>query len=258
MLGASYIDIAFLCPSLSHSTQVVMVRSSRSILDALRVGMLLCDVPTPSLLLDHSTALNWHNLAPGTLDSAINESPNTLNDLLYVHVGVLSGRDSSVGAVGATTGRGRDTPIQLGHLDCTLDEAGGPRSFVGLGLNNHFTGGYYWGRASGPGAAMPAPGVELRELAPDSASSAETQPLLQLVRVDNSNDGKRSEWCEFLQRGDQLQIVPGSPDALLASGPFDVVVGVCRTGEHVPPGAEPRVDAVWKRDRVSRQWLRAM
>ena len=94
---------------------------------------------------------------------------------------------------------------------------------------------------------MPAPGVELRE--------GGQAPLLSLLRVDNSNDGKRSEWCEFLRKGDQVQIVPQSPSALLTSGPFDVLVGVRRTGEGVPPGAEPIVDAAWTRE-PSGLWTR--
>ena len=65
----------------------------------------------------------------------------------------------------------------------------------------------------------------------------------QLVRVANSNDGKRSEWCEFLRKNDQLQIVPPTSRALLASSVHDVLVGVRRVGDGVPPGAEPIVDA---------------
>ena len=33
---------------------------------------------------------------------------------------------------------------------------------------------------------------------------------LQLLRVDNSNDGKRSEWCEFLRAGDQVRSLGAS------------------------------------------------
>ena len=78
------------------------------------------------------------------------------------------------------------------------------------------------------------------------------------MRVDNSNDGKRSEWCEFLRAGDQVQIVPASHTELLASGPFDVLVGVRRVGDGVAPGAEPVVEAAWQRDESSGQWSRVL
>ena len=136
-------------------------------------------------------------------------------------------------------------PVTLARLDCTLEQVGGSEAFLGLGLNNHMTGGYYWGRASGPGAAMPAPGVALR--------SAEEG--LHLVRVENSNDGKRSEWCEFLRRDDQCQIVPADPRAALNA--FDTVVGICRMGDAVPPGAEPIVDAIWQRNGAG-EWERSL
>lgn len=145
-----------------------------------------------------------------------------------------------------------DSQVLLAELDCSVDDIGGLESFVGLGLNNHLCGGYYWGRASGPGAAMPAPGVKLA-----TTPSSDTGRL-SLLRVDNSNDGKRSEWCEFLQWGDQLQVVPASTEALLTAGPFDVLVGVRRVGEGVPPGAEPRVSAVWQRQQGTGDWHRVL
>ena len=221
------------------------MRATGPFLDLLHVGMLMCDVPTPALVLDHSTATKWNKLSDAALDAALNDNPKSLVDVIYAHTSVLSGRDPQAGAVGLTTvpgvaaGRAAEY-VELARLDVTLEQAGGVGSFVGLGLNNHFTGGYYWGRASGPGAAMPAPGVEL-------AFAKGAKPLLSLLRVDNSNDGKRSEWCEFLRKGDQLQIVPQSPSGMLTTGPFDVLVGVRRQGDGVPPGAEPIVVAAWMR-----------
>ncbi len=208
---------------------------------ALRAGLLLCDVPTPALLLDHSTAATTCGLSPEELDAAINEADaERLTDLLYIHASVTSGRDASAGAVGMTTLPQRAAPtepVRLATLDTTLAQVGGDGAYLGLGLNNHMTGGYYWGRSSGIGAAMPAPGVDL-------AGDVAGEGALRLVRVENSNDGKRSEWCEFLSLDDQVQIVPASATAALAA--FDTIVGVTRDGHRgIPRGAEPNIEAAW-------------
>jgi hypothetical protein len=210
---------------------------------ALKAGLLLCDVPTPALLLDHSTAATTCGLSPEQLDRALNDADaERLTDLLYVHASVTAGRDSSAGAVGTTTsfGFGREAAaeqIRLATLDCTLAQVGGDGAYCGLGLNNHLTGGYYWGRSTGVGAAMEAPGVAL---------AGEAEGALRLVRVENSNDGKRSEWCEFLTKNDQVQIVPASAEAALAA--FDTIVGVTRDGHRgIPRGAEPMIEAAWTR-----------
>ena len=214
-------------------------------------GMCLCDVPTPALLLDHSTAATWRGISPRELDAALNDAnAELLSDLLFVHTATVAGRDAEAGAVGTVPayGFGRTTPAEpvvLATLDCTKRQAGGAEAFLGLGMNNHFTPGYYWGRSTGPGAAMPAPGVALR-------SDAE-EALLRLVRLENSNDGKRSEWCEFLTPQDQMQLVV----PVGALGAFDTVVGVTRDGQRgVPRGAEPIVEACWTRDASSGVWGR--
>jgi len=222
---------------------------------SLSIGTMLCDVPSPALLLDCTTArrrgvaLDSEHL--GQLDG------ERFQDLVYVHASVLTGREASDGPVGTTTRAGgtcETSDIVLACLDASASECGGSDAFVGLGLNNHFTGGYYWGRSSGPGAALPAPGVRLRTEGDDG--------LLTMVRsasvlrndgeeANNSNDGKRSEWAEFLRSGDQVQIVV-SPGELAADGAaaFETLVGVTRDGDGgVPPGAEPLVEAVWTRDR---------
>lgn len=223
-------------------------------LDALRVGMLLCDLPTPALVLDVSTARR--GLSDADIEAALNGggrrggASDALQDLVYVHSSVRVGRDPAAGAVGLTTvqGGGYTEYVTLAQLDCTSEQAGGAGSFVCLGLNNHYTPGYYWGNSVGTGAAEPAPGVALR-------AEGAGRPLL-LERVANTNDGKLSEWCEFLRHGDQISIVPASPAALLAAGPLDVLVGVRRVGEGVPPGAEPKVGAAWRRDEASGRWGR--
>ena len=199
---------------------------------ALKMGTMLCDVPTPALVVDCTTARRQRGIS--TLENISPFSP-ALQGLLFVHTSVTSGRDISFGAVGATT-RGstgyfmkgtREVvgDIVLANLDAPYC---GGSAYVGLGLNNHFTGGYYWGRSSGPGAALPAPGVGV----------VFAEGLLQLVRTkddENSNDGKRSEWCDFLQRGDQLQLVvkPASspqPGSICLLGSAAMVTETCHEG----------------------------
>jgi len=166
----------------------------------------------------------------------INGASPSLSGLLYVHASVIEGRDEEASPVLAT-------------LDCSAAMAGGRGAFLGLGVNNHFTGGYYWGRSSGPGAAMPAPGVALQSVE-DSMSAP-----LQLLRIANSNDGKRSEWCEFLAANDQVQLVPADIGAALEA--FDSLVGITRDGHlDVPPGAEPVVSAAWRRTADGSGWIR--
>ena len=207
---------------------------------------MLCDVPTPALILD-CTTFRRSGLQLGECIETLTDP--SFEGLLYVHTAVLQGRDAqSYGAVGTTT-RGASTAgtrvvdaTVLARLDASRAQCG-LSAYVGLGLNNHFTGGYYWGRCSGPGAALPAPGVSVDD---------DREGQLQLVRTEgeeNSNDGKRSEWCEFLVSGDQIQL-PVRANELAASGSacFKELVGICRDGDGgVPPGAEPRVEAVWTR-----------
>ena len=211
---------------------------------------MLCDISTPALLLDCTTARQRGFTMQTLLETLNEDAADNLSDLVYVHCSVITGRDPSAGPIGTTTRSGASsTPsaeesVVLATLDTNRGECGGNHAFLGLGMNNHYTGGYYWGRSSGPGAAMPAPGVELV----DGITEA-----IQLRRVENSNDGKRSEWCEFLMTGDQLQIVPGSVSAALEQ--FDTLVGITRDGDRrVPAGAEPLVEAAWTRQRDSGRW----
>lgn len=67
----------------------------------------------------------------------------------------------------------------------------------------------------------------------------------------NSNNGKRSEWCNFLRPADTVQLVPmGSTgeDALVKFLKFmdrdGCVFGV--SSEKRPMGSEPEVVCVWK------------
>jgi hypothetical protein len=80
-----------------------------------------------------------------------------------------------------------------------------------LGLNNHHVGSYYWARSAGAGAAMEAPGIELLVVDDDDSSSGGCQLHWASTlgpTACNSNDGKRSEWVNFLRPGDQVQLIP--------------------------------------------------
>ena len=81
-----------------------------------------------------------------------------------------------------------------------------PAAQLVLGLNNHHCVSYYWARSAGAGAAMEAPGVvfqqgQLRWQSVDDNNNG-------LVVSCNSNDGKRSEWVNFLRPGDMVQLLP--------------------------------------------------
>ena len=49
-------------------------------------GMCLCDVPTPALLLDHSTAATWRGISPRELDAALNDANAASSSVSYTHL----------------------------------------------------------------------------------------------------------------------------------------------------------------------------
>jgi hypothetical protein len=63
----------------------------------------------------------------------------------------------------------------------------------------------------------------------------------------NSNDGKRSEWADFLRVGDTVELVPYSPSKVLLKSPFQRLIGVRRLGR--PLGADPIVEQIWMRSK---------
>lgn len=191
---------------------------------------LLCDVPTPAVVVD-MTALRRRGVAlpqllAGPPDAALEAA---LADAVFVHASVQALDPADA----------RPSPQHLARIDAApaAVDAG---CYLGLGLNNHHTGSYFWAACSGPGAAMPAPGVGI-----------DTSDGVWLVREANSNDGKRSEWAEFLRRGDQVQLVPKSACGAIAGA--TVLIGVRRDGDGgIPAGAEPRVEALWSREAGGR------
>lgn len=129
-----------------------------------------------------------------------------------------------------------------------------------LGLNNHHVGGYYWARSAGSGASMEAPGVYYGETDFFRDDMFDNKGILQWnteggATTSNSNDGKRSEWVNFLRVGDTVQLVPSSPqDSLLEfvkkfdfygeGGKCVRVYGINFEGR--PMGSEPVVVCEWR------------
>ena len=111
---------------------------------------------------------------------------------------------------------GRDDPVTtfLAELDLTPSKCGSSGAELVLGLNNHHVGSYYWARSAGSGASMEAPGV----LFDMNGSSGVLRWEKEGGPIEcNSNDGKRSEWVNFLRAGDTVQLLPFDVDDTILS-----------------------------------------
>lgn len=97
----------------------------------------------------------------------------------------------------------RDASYPLVQLDCALPKGGG---YLCMGLNNNYDASYYWARSAGAAGRLPVPGVGLR----CASSGCELHRLGELEanaemraqgfeKLIQPNDGKKSEWCEFLR-----------------------------------------------------------
>ena len=160
--------------------------------------------------------------------------------LAYFHTSVVKSKsdveDSSVGRGGK--------PF-LAELDLPPSLCGSDGARLVLGLNNHHVGSYYWARSAGAGSSMDAIGVAFVDDGNDNGVLCwedDNGPM-----ACNSNDGKRSEWCNFLRPGDTVQLVPmGSTgeDALVKFLDDGCVFGV--SSENRPMGSEPEVVCVWR------------
>ena len=122
-----------------------------------------------------------------------------------------------------------------------------------LGLNNHHVGSYYWARSAGMGSSMEAPGISFESLSDDDERG--------IIRWEkgggplecNSNDGKRSEWVNFLRIGDNVQLLPlceeGAMMAFLQKFGYEDetcgsrIYGISSKGR--PLGSEPMVICRW-------------
>jgi hypothetical protein len=314
-------------------------RSSRSLEEDevfsrinIKVGDLLCDFPTPCLLLELSLAenavskhfekrcsrscaterqqdeesqilvqqtpsslLDAYLQSPSSMtpvsSSSLDDSTNTDNDdnrmtldgCLFIHTTVVETLERDVYT--AKYGASKCATICLidfdGHgLDPLNTDSGAvvkPNQqqqdsyYLGIGLANHHVGGYYWARGMGIGASLPAHGISVRRRTDITTSTsgevehrgrgelywkkrgAGTNAYETTEESSNSNDGKRSEWADFLQVGDAVQLVPTNatnilwPPRPLSSLPsqFQYLVGVRRQGR--PLGADPIVEKIWER-----------
>ncbi len=126
--------------------------------------------------------------------------------LVYLHSSVIRVREDAMG----------DTNMFLAELDLAPPSAlASENARLVLGINNHHVGSYYWARSVGMGASMEAPGVYFGQ---SHAGKGILRWETEGGSVDcNSNDGKRSEWVNFLRIGDNVQLLPVcNEDALLA------------------------------------------
>lgn len=223
------------------------------------IGDLLCDLQTPSLLLELSLAENAvANTTFTSLDNfLLNGEKEIQNDLLegsiFIHTKVVD--TSERDAITKEQGSGKSLVICQVNTPNRMIPGG---AFLGIGLANHHVGGYYWARGMGMGASLPAHGIYARPVGGntdhDDSSSVELYWKKRGPGMDaketteessNSNDGKRSEWADFLTVGDTVQLVPENAATVLHDAPFEYLLGVRRIGR--PLGADPIVEKVWIR-----------
>lgn len=215
--------------------------------------IVLSDLPTPSFVVDIGALRKAYHLPAETIPSLhLPKHGMTLFPLLdtaaadarfrtpkidvtfdfsqgdsaigYLHSSVIRSREDAI--------PGKDDPIEtfLAELDLSPsltdvitgtksnDKASSPKAESGarlvLGLNNHHVGSYYWARSAGSGASMEAPGICFGDKCNDRG-------VLRWEKDGgpaecNSNDGKRSEWVNFLRRQDTVQLLPlAGQDCLL-------------------------------------------
>lgn len=131
-----------------------------------------------------------------------------------------------------------DSTTFLAALDVPAAAAVG--AHLVLGLNNHHVVSYYWARSAGAGAAMEAPGVVLS----NGGNTLQWESEAGFTDC-NSNDGKRSEWVNFLRTGDQVQLRPACTEtALLQPAWRHKIYGISTAGR--PLGSEPVVVCQWR------------
>ena len=237
---------------------------------------LLSDVPTPSFIIDlqalqrvssepyHEIPIlrcPKHNLLlqPFSHDNSVISISDTVVDC---HFPIIEGQPA-IGYLHSTVTRGRDDvipgeddPMSTFLAEIDLDPAlCCNKAHLVLGLNNHHVGSYYWARSAGAGSSMEAPGVLY-----SCHDNAKSKGVLQWLdekgpTACNSNDGKRSEWVNFLRKFDTVQLLPhDGQDTLLE---FHKRYGVesldCTStrifgisNEKRPMGSEPAVVCEWR------------
>ena len=252
----------------SGSLRMVATKDEESV----KVNDLLSDLPTPTLLIELSlaeSALNHTSISLDEYLSKVNNcagdnAPSILDGSIFVHTQIT---DTSVrDEINKDKGSGK-SPV-IGRVDVCSQEHIPGGAFLGIGLSNHHVGGYYWARGMGIGASLEAHGVAFRDVAEAADSTLRGGELYwtkrDLESIDNdgsgvlrgattenssnSNDGKRSEWADFLVRGDTVQLIPYNTTKVLFESGFQRIIGVRRMGR--PLGADPIVERVWKRSSV--------
>jgi hypothetical protein len=267
--------------SLGDSAISLPATSSHHDENDVRVKDLLSDLPTPTLLLELSlaeSALNkstWSQPPSSLEDYLQNDSCNydLLDGSLFVHTRVV---DTSVrDQINRQIGSGKS--LVIAQVDVPAQSIPGG-AYLGIGLANHHVGGYYWARGMGMGASLAAHGIGFREspTTPSNLADDDLEEEIQDKRFEgdkidaqtmgelhwkkrgpgrnaqetteessNSNDGKRSEWADFITAGDTVQLVPYNTSRVLTESPFRRMIGVRRLGR--PLGADPIVERIWER-----------
>lgn len=204
--------------------------------------------PIPRLALSNDKRLlvprEIHSPTANTITLDLESAPVRIRDVqvnepvCFLHSSVIRGRDRQASAEEGST--------FLAELDLQLDSG----AQLVLGLNNHHVGSYYWARSAGSGAAMDAPGVSFGTSS-DGAKSGMLQWKSDGGPIDcNSNDGKRSEWVNFLRTGDTVQLLPFDVDDATLSiggkGEKDHVRVFGVSSRNRPLGSEPAVVCEWR------------
>jgi len=186
----------------------------------------------------------------------VNQYQGQQSALGYLHSSVIRSRDDLDTSSTETTTTLLPSTF-LAELDIGIDLCGGssssqqqeqespppPPPQLVMGINNHHVGSYYWARSAGMGASMETPGILFQNCpistatatstttsssgsssgsgrSTSSTSSSNTGMLCWEGNTPfdcNSNDGKRSEWVNFLRVGDLVQLLPQDlEDALVA------------------------------------------
>ena len=243
--------------------------------------MLLSDVPTPSFIIDMQALrriaeppLNDNGDIPSIrcpknnllLQPISNTKRN--NKVIDCQFPTVEGQQA-IGYLHTTVTRGRDDAIPdedepistfLAEVDLDPTLCRNDAHLV-LGLNNHHVGSYYWARSAGAGSSMEAPGVGY------GSSKSNSKGVLRWLdeggpTACNSNDGKRSEWVNFLRRHDTVQLLPNDgQDTLLEfykrqslsridedrkgeENTSTRIFGISNEGR--PMGSEPAVVCEWR------------
>jgi hypothetical protein len=170
-------------------------------------------------------------LLPESLDELMRQGEAKGVDVCfgYIHTKVLQSRSNN-----GEDDEQEETSSYLAKLDLPTSDGKVVvlDAHLVLGLNNHHVGSYYWARSAGGGAAMEAPGVVLRGGNRLDWASDEFKDC-------NSNDGKRSEWVNYLKVNDQVQLRPRCLSASVVRLFRDHIYGI--TSARRPLGAEPVV-----------------